>query len=1060
MRRVEGENEDNQSRVSHPTAFIISLQYSAIFATSLRLETYSAGIVSKMPLTLAGLPTEIVAKITSLVYQWEDVASLFFTGDTALASKLRNGGIKSVEFSSFELRQGTLNYLAFLPLEEVFINGSYEDKPIHELVRHLPSNLRSLNITAHLERLLVESDTLNLALGPTATFPTAFAPWNVAKQFPQLKSLTLRQYATNDEEAYDPFTPAFWSSFFLGLPRTLADLIIHSTTIPIIDWKSLPPGLATLEAYMYGNLEVPANLCDSLTSLKVDLDQPMPEPLCIGSLKSESQKKAWISQNVQRFVCPPNLTRLRLHCLTSLPMATLPSTLTHLKWKVSDPSGSFDLFRLLLLVPTSLTQLKVSGHGIKNSLCLPIMIPKRFPKLKSLDIREHSLGYAVDEDAWLSALLHAMPSLESLWLGSTWNGLQPHHLPLLNPSLRVLSTKCTLSCFEQVDKEIPFQKALPALEKFELVGPNIVIWSDETLAGLPKTLTSLNIGASSITTDQLLLLPPKITKLQASNVSVVCNENFEKLITPFPTPRNAPTALAHPTDSHPAKPIKTTAIHIASKYGLEFPEVGAAHDSRRFCLSSSGRGIQLKWSTLLPLVFATRLRVGTKWVDSEHFTPTALPHLIYLKIDGDVPSNMQLGLFDKLETLIFHAFAASTAGCPPNLTKLKLEVAKFPESFLPLPSSLTSLRFRDGSAPYQLFDSLPNLQEFGLIRNPIYAKDVPLFSDFLRTTHPNIRSLHIGDLVEPSILNSIQSNFPSLSHLQIHGETNMTNIRLLLAALPNVKVKGGELTEQPDLGELALRGGFEHGTIRPLYSKWIGDFMTMAFWRIMPDYEYNFTCPYSSFNTDSWAQFAPFLARDVTSLDFGSTGIINLPANFAELMPPSITHLRLGVIVWKLDLSSLTNLHKLEGSITRSRDKDALIGEFVSRLPRNLKILWLTGAHTLISPSFVADLPPSLTHLHFPGNFEAGSLALLPTSLVYLGTWEYALDSSDLHILPASLRFFYGFITRQCAQVLLDPSYSGNLSWVTTKAPLEAALRLFVDDPNGNLDFVKRLKQA
>lgn len=1018
-----------------------------------------------MPLYLVGLPLEILSEITSWIYVWEELLPLILTGDSLLASKLRSGGLRTVGLSAHGTNCGLYQWLDSCLLEEATVDAGYDVVGAREIINHLPSNLRCLKVVVSLDTFFIDTYNLDLSLGSIATAPTAFTPWHVASLFPHLRSLRLVHYPSREEGEDDPFLPSFWRSFFLGLPRTLSQLQISSTHIPIVDWSALPPSLASLQCHVYGSLAVPTTLCDSLVTLKVDLVKPLPSPPLLGIRPDEAQLRAWTIQNIESFVCPPNLTYLSLRCpSTTLPRSSLPSTLTHLKWTVVSTSDKFDLFQLLVFIPSSITRLKVQAintHTIalRSAVCSPVSLPHRFLKLKSFQL--FSLDVSdLEQEAWLSTLLRAMPSLESLNIGQLDVGLLPHHLELLNPSLRHLSAKCDRSCFEVVDGKTYFQKALPALEKLDLNHAGKT-WSDQIISSLPKTLTKLAIYKAPITTDDLLRMPPKLTKLSAARVSVLCNENLEKLLIPPPSqtikPASSSTAdFASSTTDDSEKPF---VFELGTSYGLQLIEQGeeVTGATRRHWLSPDRHTVVLRWPTPISLPFVTRMRLTRSFVpiiSATNFVPSAFPLLTSLKIDTML-STLQLGSFEKIETLSIRNIARdSVSTCPPNLMSLKMNCA-IPTSFLPLSQSLTSLRIPNGPAP-EGFVLPPNLQEFGVSSPGSSAKEDSYFLGFLNAPHPKLQSLIIGDFLEADeIVKSIQLNFPSLTQVKICGETTFSNVKRLRDALaPHVKIKGGCL-ELHNLGELALHGGFELGSIRPCRGKWIGNFIDVAAARVLPGYDYNFKCTGSFFDTASWAQFAPFLARDLTSLFFGTQGIGDCPANFAELMPPSITSLKLGQLVAGLNLSTMANLRLVEVSVFHH----TLDLEFVSSLPRSLTILSLTGSCDWTVP-LVQALPPGLLQLSTPGRFRNFSIESLPPSLVYLSAWNYTLARKHLPSLPPTLRFFRGFVSRELALHLLSPTYSGTLTWVTRKHSLELAVKLLDDDPTGLYDFVAHLSRV
>lgn len=444
-----------------------------------------------MPLTLAQMPTEALANITSHLSASDILDNLFKCGNRLLCTKLKTGGVSRLSVEDPGVAEKHLKLILTLPLETLRLDRlGYRHDLRYKLLRGCHASLLRIEVwklTA--EDIFVHTDSGRLPPQATA--------WAIRDTYPNLTSLILHDCATTDSNLA--------CQIMRGLPASLVELTLFST--PEIDIiPKLPPNLTTLHNLRTITTAAHAIYLCGLTSLSL---VPKPPKQYYDRIKAYGVPNATQEEvSDLPLVIPPNLTYFDLECPIDmlLSLSSLPSGLT--AFSVTVPSGSCNPFDLLRKIPPSVTnlsiaKLKIRPNDLPDTLTTSSTMSQQ-PQAFTLDaVRTFSFSGSLAIESGPSAdfvhsqflrdLINTVPYAESFALSFSGD-LEPEHLVLFkNPRLHTLKAPLKTECLSKTFTGTSIlQDVFPNLLSLCLESNTFMDSHSFNLAGLPKTLTSLS----------------------------------------------------------------------------------------------------------------------------------------------------------------------------------------------------------------------------------------------------------------------------------------------------------------------------------------------------------------------------------------------------------------------------------------------------------------------------------------------------------------------------------------------------------------------------------------
>lgn len=979
-----------------------------------------------MSLSLAALPAEVLAEITSSLSNFNVTFLLPLCGNKLLTSKLRQGGISTVVYPSNQIPYSHTEFLHSCRLLSVTLSNSKAPIPVlKRLILGLPSTLKCLKVNHHnLGGLLVSND-LDLEESPFPVSGTDHRPWIVSKTFPLLETLD-----TLDSTSYlSHYGDKFNIDFLAGLPASITHLCIPLVTnrLKIDLWRFLPPSTTQLNKIInslpskYSSPHLMANL----RSLEIGTELPSGD--VSGEKETLRAQRLGVVTFPRELVWPPHLTLLSLTTPSQTEFSTIPtfpSTLTRLSWstqllKFNHPAV------LLQAIPASIIHLSISMVQFTTP---PPDTDHVQIVLKAL--RTCSITFSTTNPSsplHRPYLLRAFHWVEELNFAhrETDAGLSPSELALLNPStVRSLKACLSKACFNDVDDSFELSLKLPNLTSLSLLKPEPSMFVF-TFAAIPRSVTELDLGDCSISTQTMNLLPPGLKLLKGSQLMAHGTHNFETL---FFEPIAARLAEARPS-SHHSHWLDLTRFDPARHHMLDRYDVGSgSNTSTRFWLRSvdvkqfpwerwrpaNNANIRINWDRTLALpstLTSLRLPPTLANIQNSILTPALLPCVTSLRVDFGL--DIDYGAFEQLTSLHFDTLrkgmTAHTSRCPPNLTSLRCDFElQLPSEFLPLPESLTELIAGHELSPLSELLKIPNLQSFGCRSAGWTSGASSKLLNSLPTTLRNLEAVYesVGDLN----LSTVASRFNQLDTLKIkHPRFSLRlliNIELLFPENTRF-IAEGTIMNLDAVDYVLERAGFDKGCIK-VDADAVG-FVARGLTRAFPRWSGLAVDRTSMLNfptLDSWAAFTHFLAPDLAELDLERTITVFKPG-FAAHLPRNITKLIVEQVFPESPQLTVGLPPSLTHLVITAREFTATD---IEAIPRGVTDLELRQLKT-ISLEMIAALPPTLLRLIlYANNITEELLRALPRTLVSLGLKNGALIEANFEALPPNLKTFEGSV--------------------------------------------------
>lgn len=963
-----------------------------------------------MPLSLAHLAVEVLANITSRLSGYHVLISLPGCGNRLLTAKLNAGGVTYVCYEHFRLPNRFISAIQLYRLDSIALLGiNCPFEPMMRLILGLSPALRSLQVnTAYLAQLVQPplGDELDEDCPMFAT-SSIHKPWIVSHTFPQLEVLHLSGQARL-------FDGGAAVRFLLGLPTTITDLDATPilSLIPIDVWKLLPSNLRRIGA-ISGSIPTTKHQ-KSLPALEDVTLVPMVKSHRPSTYTPKPGQEEWLPDTeIRNLVLPRHLKRLTLKTkfhADSMIVTPFPDTLTSLTWDMLTSQSRYTIGSVLALIPCSATSIHLNQFHfhvtdkLADSEVLPLYKVKSF----YLNFTADSVNDKSEFDLYMF-ILRCISNVEDLFLSrhDAIKGLEPAHLSLLSSAPLVsLSAPLNGSSFHDGEGQYPARFLLTRLQKLHLDW----LQYDEskfTFAAIPTSVTHLTIAKGSPSTTTMHLLPKNIQYLSMPLLKVEYDDNFESLFYPPILPPSSVTSSESDPSLDLAPVPDLRSLKLVSHVQLK--SVYLPNSRRHFWLSpdvdiSLGPAIPLFRHDELPSLPPTLTDLKLPWPRVPHLcTPLSdllsaelLPHLTCLDLDLAIGPQLELGGFKSLLSLkIRGVLASSTSRCPPNLTKLHTATIET-ESFLPLPTSITDLKWESIGSVSQIthLKNLKSLDSAGIfIRNLDALQELPNTLEVLKVF---LSSQDGSDACNATTLDGVGILFPNLRKLILAGSPSIDLIRRTCKALPaGTELECPDPWKLPSLAQLAEEAGYSHGQVvfepgETLF-KWIEDAMAKAYPR------WKKRSRFTGFDSPEgwWPAFAPFLSESTKKLSFSD--LVVDPLDVGAQVPPNLQTLVITsheVRVPPLPLSLLTlSISNLEGLVS---------------LPSGLTQLDLTLRRFDTGPPATAAslLPQTLTKLHCASRHIAlPIMEALPPLLTVLDIPNYDLGSDQVRTLPPKLKF-------------------------------------------------------
>ena len=1024
-----------------------------------------------MPLLLAQLPAEVFANIASRLTAKDILETLFGIGNALLTHKLCHGGVVELDLYPSELSGETISAHHLVACQSLSLRTFTLHRGYYPLANKLVLGLKPTlrHLTGFLPDLIVdafpnESAYLSL-LSPTVK------AWNVQNTFPELETLNIDFY----EQEHLLADPVFAAQFFAGLPSTLTALNVPPFA-SINFWPLLPPSVTQIFGTTNNcppSLDVAPNLT-SLQSLKM-ATRPSSTTRNLGGF--------WTPiSNYESTHIPPHLTSLEVKGLTCT--LALPSTLTRLKFEHNDSFFEFDLFALMRTLPPSLTRFEMSGALINPvEADLPVL-----PHLK-----QFTLNCRLDGDSLHShvsaSILTCLPNLEELKLDMIYSGthgarrgpevehrgIDVEHLSRLNPrTIRLIQAEFKPSCFT-ASEDGTFPLA-PFIELRTLsITPRFTQYSATfSFAAIPSSVTWLNVGQASMSTETLHLLPASVTQLHGSLI-LRPQDDFRFCLARPPRPHDAESKDVIDF------PVETSYDHDETRYSLRrFKTEGSdVTDGIAFEPNTSPYApIYLIKPLPQPVPSLTSLKLGAHGmaIDWPAFTQSSVPNLRHLSVRA-LPhrSLFDLGSWTSLRSLeiCFLRDSDKHALCPPGLTKLRIEESTLPDSFLPLPTTLTEIEC-EALARYSDIAHLDNLRS--LTYRSVLTDDPECGASLLSSLSSlprGLTSLALPDYLwtHESVISAISSLLPALETIRLPkidlsivafdriyhcfpDSVTFDSPTVKIHALPEevarlCKVRlGSILVPKDERFDFWCYHAMEHA-----YTRINGTYEVIVHWEPYDltegdddDDEGYEEAEELKAPTGLWSDFAPYLSPDNEELFFGHH-MTDLPFDLAKTLPRGLKTLDVRSTLLVLD-----DVSGLPPTLTKLRVPClSLHIDDVIALPRSVTSLEV-GALLEPSPSGTGapKWPTGLVDMSFTIEGNEGVLKKLPSSLTKLTTTGLTLNTERLKALPAGLKYYEDRDDQTWDEEMILAALERNL----TRLSDFVELRVQSDDPTPVLDQI------
>ena len=1008
-----------------------------------------------MSLTLAQLPCETLAQITSHLESSDILDGLRGSGDRMLAAKLKNGGVTRLHLQVTNVPKGHIDWIRSFRLVSFSLDGSkVAMDAIKQLIYSLSSSLESLTVSmVNMANIFLLEECVGPLVRKCLVTTYTQTVWQVRDTYPRLKALLTPSAAIKD--------PCLAVEVLLGLPASLSELVLYSLP-PIEVSQLLPPQLTMIEGIQC----VPttaghADLFANLTSLSLDLSALDPQQSHLMSASAH-----WRTAPIDLLAFPPQLTNLSLSCpqkawhqVPPLPQGLLTLTLYNLVWSTN----------LLSKFPSSITDLCLNAVSLEEDDEASSDTPFSPVQTLQVPVLENVMVFLLyfEEGSFrrytpgvishfLEQVVSLVPYAEDFTYRAEYaqEGLKIEHLKLFKSPLRLHSLESSIDpacyCSESKDSET-LGSILPNLLALNISTERTKEDSRTVIAAaLPTNLTSL-ICLFPITTKELHLLPSSITSLSPfvlSEGSII-----------------GTSGIAHsPESTHPTKALMSSQYLDGTLYrsirdgdlhlSLPFIVGHDVHDWAQlsneedfFCLGPVVLNWNLNYSHFPDTL--TELRLDSQQLPDEGLK---LPLLTVLTIEGDLPPDslpleglpmLKELILDGRNAYLHHKFKCSP--CPPTLTVLICNHASWP--FTTFAKSLEHLDGYD--IPLEGLSELKDLQVFhnrttrrtrsqesnikieelaGLLPQSITELGISLESDTVSELEKSlpafwsffgaITQFVIHQPLVHEIIDTIYTSKPaSLSSFSCSGDY-IGNI-----SAPLLASRIG-----PDLSKITAET-----PLACLYEMWAMAYPQLTFYEVHLNGEH---IPFAFDSHDPDLPFVPYLSPLTKSITLRSLGVYEYASKKESKedekdkeenggddeedksddddeddgvtdrtkWPPTLTSIR---ATWSSNatFSFPSTLRTIWIENINIRDSDSLL----SCLPEGLTFLriptwngdfelppWPPALTHLTtgahSDSIVKDLPPTLTRLDCGGPLEPHEFDLFPSSLVYLSH-----DPDDAH---------------------------------------------------------------
>lgn len=976
-------------------------------------------------LTLALLPSEVLASITSLLSAQDVLCRLIQTGDVTLAAKLRTRGITSLHITSHNLSSGLLKLIASLRLTSVVVEADFGVSALKSLIMSLPTSILKLKVVCKAERTLLVTEKADLAraFAPTASPP--YRCWMVKDNFPNLKELQIGD-AHSGLRAHDA---SFLVEFFRGLPDSLTSLSLAPASIlPDGCWNALPPHLTSLGT-VCGRFPFNQRLLDSL----VHLDLIMSEDQLEGDDSDphewlpiyRSEKNEQDLSNFGQLSFPPHLTQLTLRSSRDLDLSRVPSlppALTTLLWEMTELSIS-SIHPILTLMPSSIEHIKIYGLRLDSSV--PYVDSAHRPSLleraSTFSVRfENYPKDALLVDRLVEDIANTMPNLSNIKLSQIGTiGLSNRHISKLNPlTMRVLNTSFALEVFDAAQGVFPLKVLLPSLTSLTIRNNDYSI-TKSLFSALPSSVTYLKLSAKISSRIVYEQLPP--TKISTLRCRLLVDD-YEFVRALIERGRKPLAGNGSTTSSELELHVDPSSTGSFYRFGRSSP---LCNDASQLWLEECVDGSNDNWDNLLEwsldmVLPPTALRWSLNQIPTLAFDTLFPPGvrliLVELILRTHVAPGWQLELLVNLKTLHIRPPAkidiACTSGCPPSLTALHADVV--PDSFLPLPTSITSLHC--ATFPHSL--ALPHLQELECEHSYYGKSDLKSLSQLLLPTITALDLRHGGKWDFDRLIELVSPACPLLRLLVTSRETPVSStsaINLLKRASPDLKLRTVGPTTLDNIDVIATHAEIPLGSILLEPGERLIDRLSRLVSKAFPRWITDIFCLSLALNNASWQAFAPFLSPSNLRLELNAS--TSTLSDFGRL-PASLTELVLDLILQDCSLDLPETLR----SFTYQGFK--MPESLITSLPRGLTHLNLRYFR-LDSVETAQRFPPNITSLVLSATLRSlEAVAALPSSLTILNLDYTSLNVALIRSLPPRIRYLRASSHEELAPLLAERGIS------------------------------------
>ena len=965
-----------------------------------------------MSLTLAQLPCETLAQITSHLESSDILDGLRGSGDRMLAAKLKNGGVTRLHLQVTNVPKGHIDAIRSFRLASFSLDGSkVATDAVKQLIYSLSSSLESLTVSmVNMANIFLLEECVGPLVRKCLVTTYTQTVWQVRDTYPRLKALLTPSAAIKD--------PCLAVEVLLGLPASLSELVLYSLP-PIEVSQLLPPQLTMIEGIQC----VPttaghADLFANLTSLSLDLSALDPQH---SHLMSASAR--WRTAPIDLLAFPPQLTNLSLnfpqeawHQVPPLPQGLLTLTLYNLVWSTS----------LLSKFPSSITDLCINAVSLEEedeassdtpfspvqTLQVPVLENVKVFLLyfEEGSFRRYTPGVI---SHFLEQVVSLVPYAEDFTYRAEYaqEGLKIEHLKLFKSPLRLHSLESSIDpacyCSESKDSET-LGSILPNLLALNISTERTKEDSRTVIAAaLPTNLTSLKC-IFPITTKELHLLPSSITSLWPFVLS-------EGLII-------GTSGIAHsPESTHPTKALMSSRsthgtlyrsirdgdLHLSPPIILRHVN-DWAHLSNEEDFSYLGR-VALKWNlncSHFPDTL-TELRLDSQQLPDEGLK---LPILTILTIEGDLPpDSLPLEGLPMLKELILdgrnadlhHNFKRSP--CPPTLTVLICNHASWPFTtfakslkrlqgyYIPLEglSELKDLQFFHNRTTSQMRGEhgTPKIEELvGLLPQSITTLGLSLESDTVSELEKSLPAFwsFFGAITQFVIYQPLVHEI--IDTIYMSKPASFTSLVCCVDRVDNISAPLLASRIGPDVSKITAET-----LVDCLHEMWLMAYPQLTFYGHRLDLEYE---SFSFDSDDPDLRFVPYLSPLTKSITLNSLRV-NEYVSHADKEESKED------ATWSSNatFSFPPTLQKIWIENINICDSDSVL----SCLPKGLTYLrippwnenftlppWPPALTHLITgnchDSIVKNLPPTLTRLDLisGGPLETHEFDSLPSSLVYL----------------------------------------------------------------------------